>query len=68
MHKIRTKDEEQVETWEDRLGRELNLVPGTEPGVSTLEDKTSRKVALVASRIWQVLEATRWKVTPSRKR
>ena len=39
-----------------------------EPGVSTLEDKTSRKVALVASRIWQVLEATRWKVTPSRKR
>ena len=29
MHKIRTKDEEQVETWEDRLGRELNLVPGT---------------------------------------
>ena len=30
-----------------------------EPGVSTLEDKASRKVALVASRIWQVLEATR---------
>ena len=29
MHKIRTKDYEQVETWEDRLGRELNSVQGT---------------------------------------
>ena len=39
-----------------------------EPGVSTLDHKTSRKVALVASRFWHLTGIVPSKVRPSRKR
>ena len=39
----------------------------TEPGVSTLEDKISRKAALVVSRLLQVTGKARPQVAPSRK-
>ena len=38
-----------------------------EPGVSTLEDKVSRKAALVVSRLLQVTGKARPQVAPSRK-